>query len=145
MINALCPYQVVYSFAQCELCLSKQVRGRRLFITVKVADTDQESINLPALPPRTPPPLPMLPLTGVLCYRLEASEPSSTLIPSTLHRNLLIWKAWLKQRARLFIMWACKPHPSEAKFTPLECKGQSSHPFWYHPSWQRGHDDSGDL
>lgn len=51
MINAPCAYQVVNSFSQWELCLSKQVRGRGLFITVKVADTDQESINLPLLPP----------------------------------------------------------------------------------------------
>lgn len=51
MINAPCAYQVVDSFAQGELCLSKQVRGRGLFITVKVADTDQKSINLPPTPP----------------------------------------------------------------------------------------------
>lgn len=57
MINAPCAYQAVDSFAQCELCLSKQVRGRGIFITVKVADTDQKSINpqLPHAPPQRHP------------------------------------------------------------------------------------------
>lgn len=54
MINAPCAYQAVDSFAQCELCLSKQVRGRGIFITVKVADTDQKSINRQPPPQRHP-------------------------------------------------------------------------------------------
>lgn len=82
MINAPCAYQAVDSFAQCELCLSKQVRGRGIFITVKVADTDQKSITPPPSSHNdTPPPVP--PLIGVLQVRLEANEASSTLIPST--------------------------------------------------------------
>lgn len=154
MINALCAYQVVDSFAQCELCLSKQVRGRGLFITIKVADTDQESINLPPPPPHTPPPLPTLPLTGVLSDRLEASEPSSTLIPSTPHRNVQIWKSDYGGEQGCSSCEHASPAQAlinpvggdiHAPCSPMECKGQSSHQRWCHPSWQHGRDDSGDL
>lgn len=135
MINAPCAYQAVDSFAQCELCLSKQVRGRGIFITVKVADTDQKSINPhpPHLPHThthndTPPPVP--PLTGILQVRLEANEASSTLIPST--QKSANGKECLRRRARSLIAWAGKPRPGPYQPTqwdihtpcsPMECKG----------------------
>lgn len=128
MINAPCAYQAVDSFAQCELCLSKQVRGRGIFITVKVADTDQKSINpqLPHLPPTTTPLRQCRPW-------LESSKSD--------WRQMKLQVLWFPQlrnlqmgktKARSLIAWACKPRPGPYQPTgsdihtpcsPTECKG----------------------